>query len=69
MVGQVTHVFSLANRPGPTHACQPGTDWDLSMCGVRLQFRHEWREGSAEEVTCRKCLRQLRVGVGRANRS
>jgi hypothetical protein len=55
-------IFYHHNGAGPVHLAQDAPHDQLSWCGVKVQFRHVERPGSADEVTCPKCLR--RVGLG-----
>lgn len=45
-------------KGGPVHLAQDGGR--LSWCGAKKQFRHIERDGTADDVTCPKCLRQIR---------
>lgn len=51
-----------AHSGGPIHLAQDEPHDQLSWCGVRRQFRHVDRKGGRDEVTCSKCLRQMRLG-------
>lgn len=48
-------VFGTA--AGPVHMSQNiGGHHELSLCGVRSQFRHTVRPGTMDDVTCTKCI-------------
>lgn len=58
----VMHAF---NRTGPTHLMRTDDERgmpNLAWCGAKSQFRHSVRPGTADEVTCAKCLRQIAKG-------
>lgn len=46
-------------KRGPTHLMQAGF-YGLSWCGAKAQYRHWLRPGTVDEVTCPRCLRQMR---------
>lgn len=55
-----THVFHPHRGPGPVHWMNKGMY--QAWCGSRPQFRHNVRPGTAEEVTCKTCLRRMAIG-------
>lgn len=50
--------------PGPVHLLRepdvPELLPDLTWCGAKRQFKHVSRPGTRDEVTCSKCLRQIK---------
>lgn len=57
----VARVWSLPVEDAPVHAMLERHE-PQAWCGSRAQFRHRVRPGSANAVTCPKCLRALRRG-------
>lgn len=54
-------VYGKHDGTGPVHLCRLESP-DLSWCGSRQQFRHIERDGTVEDVTCKTCLRRIRLG-------